>query len=148
MIRVSSNATMFLRFFVPIVWIVFFGALSLAMVFHRGFQNAMNEVHSVLVPGLIILYLLTVGALMLTIMRLKRIECDELFLYATNYFKTARYPYHQIRDIREQNFLGVPLVDVELKQKGIFGKRLFFIGRKSTLNQLYNKHADHGHVED
>ncbi|HKK88819.1 MAG TPA: hypothetical protein VJ917_08210 [Saprospiraceae bacterium] len=144
MIRVSSNSTMFLRFFVPIVWIVFFGAISLAMVFHRGFQNAMAEIHTALVPGLIVLYLLTVGALALTIMRLKRIECDELFLYASNYFKTARYPYHQIKDIREQSFFGVPLVDVELKKKGVFGRRLFFIGRQATLNQLYNKHADLG----
>jgi hypothetical protein len=135
---------MFLRFFVPIIWIVFFGAISLAMVFHKGFQNAMAEIHAALVPGLIVLYLLTVGALALTLMRLKRIECDELFLYATNYFTTVRYPYHQIKEIREQSLFGVPLVDVELKQKGVFGRRLFFIGRSSTLNLLYNKHADLG----
>lgn len=147
MIRLSSNSTMFLRFFVPIVWIVFFGAIAMAMVFHRGFQNALAEIHSALVPGLIALYLLTVGALALTLMRLKRIECDELFLYASNYFKTARYPYHQIKDIREQSFFGVPLVDVELKQKGVFGRRFFFIGRESNLNQLYNKHADLGQTD-
>lgn len=130
---------MFFRFFLPIMWIVFFGSVVSAMILHPGFKNAVNEIFPGLVYIFSFLYLATIGAFYLTVMKLKRVECDELFVYATNYFKTARYPYHQIERIEEQSFFGIPIIDIQIKEKGTFGKRFFFLGRNSTINQLHNK---------
>ncbi len=144
MIRISSNSTLFLKIFIPIFWTVFFGAVILAMFSHSGFNKALNEWMKGLPYVFLAVFLAVVLALYLTVWKLKRVECDEFFFFVTNYFKTARYPYHQIENISETGFFSFTIVDIELKTKGIFGKRIFFLGRNSTLNQLYNKKEELG----
>lgn len=144
MVRISSNATMFLKFFIPIIWFIFFGGIMIAIFSKQAFYNVIDATY----PGLpwifLALYVLVVLTLVLTFWRLKRVECDDMYFYSSDYFKTARYPYHQIEEINEHNFFSIPIVDIKLKQKGVFGKKLFFLGRQSTLNLLYNNHDELG----
>lgn len=129
---------MFFKFFIPIVWTSFFGALMISIFLHSGMNRAIRSYSEWLPYGFLALFLLVIVSFYKTIWQLKRVEVDEYFIYVSDYFKTARYPYHQIDNIRETQFLGLSLVDILLKNKGIFGKKIFFLGRPSTLNAIYN----------
>ena len=85
--------------------------------------------------GLLFFFLSGAAMLFFTLMRLKRVEMDELYVYATNYFKTFRYPYHQIEQIQESKFFFLRLVTITLKEKGSFGKKFTFVAS----NRLYQK---------
>ena len=77
-----------------------------------------------------------------TLMRLVRVEADEQFLYVTNYFKAARYPYHNIETLQESQFLGFMLINVVFKQSGIFGKRINFVASKQLYRSFWEQHPD------
>lgn len=62
-----------------------------------------------------------------TIRRLRRVELDKQFVYVTNFFKNARYPYHQVDYVDEKNLILFSLGKIRLKIKGIFGRNIYYI---------------------
>ena len=139
--RVSTNLTLFYRFFIPIFWIVLFGSMTAAV-----FLSPKAAYGSIPGPqfrlGLLIFFLS--GALMLffTLLQLKRVEMDDHFVYVTNYFKNFRYPYHNIEHIHETKFFFLQLVTITLKVKGSFGKKIAFIASNRLYHSFWKEHPD------
>lgn len=123
--RISSSFTLFFFMFVPVFWLVFFGAFTAASFIYSGdiafFQNIAYKI------GIIVFYLTGVVFLFFTLLRLKRVEIDENFVYVTNYFRTYRYPFHNISSVTEINLLFFRLCTIRFVEKGSFGKKIHFL---------------------
>ena len=126
MYRVSTNLTLFYKFFIPVFWIVFFGALTIATLSY-SFEYIGDMPARNFRIGIVFFYFSGLLLFAFTLMRLKRVETDEHFFYVTNYFKTARYPFHSIEQVIESKFFFFRSVTIRFKEKGLFGKRIFFV---------------------
>ncbi len=126
MYRISTNLTLFYKIFIPVFWIVFFGATTAAS-FLYSFDYVGNIPASGFRIGIALFYLSGLALLAFSLMRLKRVEADEHYFYVTNYFKTARYPFHNIEQVVESKFFLFRTATIIFKEPGIFGKRVFFI---------------------
>jgi hypothetical protein len=124
--RISSNTTLFLKVFLPTFWIVFFGVFTLAIwLLDTPYFGSIPARWMRL--GLTTFFLGGIAILYFTLIQLKRVELDELYVYASNYFKTYRYPYHNIEKITERDLWIFHLVHIHLKTPGKFGKKLTFL---------------------
>lgn len=139
--RVSSNSTLFFKFFVPIFWIVFFGAFTVA-TFAYNFEYFGNIPKWPFRIGVLVFFLSGVLMFYFTLMRLKRVEMDELFIYVTDYFKHYRYPYHNVEKFQESNFLFLQIVTLHLKEPGNFGKKVTFISSKNRYESFFETHPN------
>lgn len=134
--RLSSNATLFLKFFIPVFWIVFFGAITLAALFYQ-YEYLGNTPALYFKAGMLSFFVTGVLLFSFTLLRLKRVEADADFLYVTNYFKAARYPFHNIEHLRISRFLILQLATVYFKEPGIFGNRIFFIASRHLMDDYW-----------
>jgi hypothetical protein len=138
--NVSSSGTIFWKFVFPIFWTVFFLTLALGVTF--------SEIKPTAIPKMafsILLWLtLSLGVLLmvLTLLRLKRVEMDGEFLYVTNYFKWYRYPYHNVASLTERDFVLFKLVTVAFNEPGKFGKRVFFLANHRRLDAFLQEHPE------
>lgn len=131
--RLSSNLTLFFKFFIPVFWLAFFGA-ALVPIFYYG-DALMEGLGRVSVRlGAVAFYLSGALAFYVVLFPLKRVECDAEFVYASDYFKTFRYPWHNIARFQESSFFFFQVVTIELNTPGQFGKNIRFIAS----NRLYN----------
>ena len=124
--QLSSSLTLLWVVAVPTMWGAFFGIFAIAVFFserdYYGFVS--SGMLKVLIP------LVLIGGLIMwffTIMRFKRIDLDEDFVYATNYIKTYRYPWHNVQEITTKKGLFFNKGFIGLKQGGKFGVQLPFL---------------------
>jgi len=143
--HVSSSATLFLKYALPVGCAVFFGSMTLAFWFTDNI-NAVADV-PILTFRLILTgaFLTLMLLLYLSVMKIKRVEMDDHFVYVTNYFKNVRYPYHQVEKIEKKNFIIFKRISIHLKQAATFGKTITFI---SSRNRLTNFLKDHPEVRE
>lgn len=139
--RVSTNSTLFLKFFIPVFWIVFFGSFTIA-VFAYNFEYFGNIPKLPFRIGTLVFFFSGILTLYLSLMRLKRVEMDELFVYVTDYFKHYRYPYHNIEKLEESTFLFLQVVTIHLKESGSFGKKITFVSSKNRYAGFFEKHPE------
>lgn len=138
--NVTSSATVFWKFFFPTFWIVFFGTLTLGIIFTdikpTGIpKNAFSILMCItLLLGIILFYL--------TIIRLKKVEMDGESFYVTNYFKWYKYSYDSIDRIVEKDLVLAKVVTIKLKQKGKFGKKMFFLANHRALNEFLKENPE------
>jgi len=133
--RLSANATLFLKIFLPTFWSIFFGALVLAFLI-ADYQGPAYIKSGSFKIGLVAFYLFGLLAFYLTLWKLKRVEIDNLFLYVTDYFKTARYPFHNIEEIKSNVYPFFNLGIITLAQPGIFGRKIYFIHKKEAFERV------------
>ena len=134
--RISSNATLTLKIFLPTIWVVFFGSFTLA--FWIGSMDATPTLDNWLFraawTGGFVAVLVVIR---FTLWKLRRIDVDEDFLYVSDYFKTARYPKHNIKSISSQSFglfrLGVVRYNVPV----IFGNNSIFLEHSARISGLW-----------
>lgn len=89
--QVSSNLTLVFKLFFPIFWVVFFGLLTLsAWVVSPESGGALARWDIRLVISAV--FLSGVGLLYFSLWKLKRVEMDADFVFATDYFRTVRNP--------------------------------------------------------
>lgn len=132
--RISTNLTLFYKFFIPTFFLAFFGAFTLA-----SFSMSIP----MLVRLLIISILLgSIALFYFTVFRLKRVEIDEQFIYVTNYFKHFRYSLDSIEKILERDFLLFRIATIHLHQAGRFGKKLIFVPSGSLYNDFWKNHPE------
>jgi hypothetical protein len=124
--QLSSSLTLLWAIAVPTMWAAFFGIFTIAIFFserdYYGFVSA--GLLKILIP------LLLLGGLVLwyfTIMRFKRIDLDADFVYATNYIKTYRYPWHNVQEIKTKKGIFFNKGLINLKQGGNFGTQIPFL---------------------
>jgi hypothetical protein len=133
--RVSTNLTLFYKIFIPVFWIVFMGAFTLAIwLTPASYIGAMTALNFRL--AMVFIFLSGVALLYFTLLRLKRVEINQEFVYVTNYFKNVRYPYHNIEGIAVSRFLILTFVRIRLKTPGSFGKNIFFIASTERLKAV------------
>ncbi|WP_020534734.1 hypothetical protein [Lewinella cohaerens] len=139
--RISTNATIFFKFFIPVFWLVFFGAF-LAAVFAYGAEMASGFASTGFRIGAVLFYFSGLALFYFTLFPLKRVEADNDFLYVTNYFKTFRYPWHNIESISDSTFLFFTIARVELKEKGNFGKKMSFMASRRLYQDFWKEHSE------
>ena len=125
MIRVSANTTLFWKFFLPILYITFFGALGMTVLFEVGNINLFTFAWFKI--GYMTIFIFFVLIMVFTIMKIKRVEVDVDHFIVTNYFKTYRYKIEDIEKYSKYNFGIMRIHSIHLKQKGKFGKKIRFI---------------------
>lgn len=138
MINLSSNFTLMFKIFLPTLWLAFFGAAIMAFLFAD--ISAFEHLPIFVIRSSLLLFLL--GGIVFfyfTFFRLKRVEADKEFLYITNYFKTARYPFHNVEKIEEVGILLFPIMKVYLKKGGVFGTKIPFIASKKRMLMFIEK---------
>jgi hypothetical protein len=139
--RISSNATLFFKFVVPVFWLVFFGAFLLA-IFLQGAIVASLFANTGFRIGAVLFYLSGIVLFYFTLFPLKRVEADIEWLYVTNYFKTYRYSWDSIESVTDSNFLLFTAASITLKAKGEFGQKLPFLASNKLYQQFWEEHPD------
>jgi len=136
MTRLSSNWTIFYKFFIPIVWIVFFGVIIVGGLINFNFTS------KILVLSIIALYLGFVALWAFTAMRLKRVECTDEHFYITNYFRTYRYTFDSLSRVKQTDLIVMKIVRLIFKEKSSFGKNVFFLRRKHVWEENVHRFPD------
>jgi len=136
--RLSSNLTLMLKLFIPIFWIVFFGAFVIAAFVTNPieapqFANDKFQFRS------LIFVLVGIVFFALTFFRLKRVDSDEDNIYISNYFKTFRYPIDSIESIVIYNHIILKAAHLKFKGKSSFGKKIIFIPFLINLKEFADK---------
>lgn len=139
--NVSSSFTVILKFALPTVWIVFFGAMTIAFWFVNSGPVAGMEMNSFRIV-LSLFFLFGIAILYWAVMGIKRVEMDDQFFYVTNYFKNIRYPFHQIEKVVEKDYFFFRTVHIHLKQSGQFGKKLTFIPGRVNFDTFLSEHPN------
>ncbi|RLD20914.1 MAG: hypothetical protein DRI69_05325 [Bacteroidetes bacterium] len=137
-IRVSSSWTLFYKIFLPTVWIAFFGVLMMFIVFMDG-MGAVSA-HILIKLGVLLFFLSGLAILWFTLMDLKRVEMAEDAFYVTNYFKTYRYNYESLKEVKERDLLVLHITTFKFTEKTAFGRRIFFIQRRKVWTDFVNEH--------
>ena len=139
--NVSSSFTVLIKFALPTCWIIFFGAMSIALWFEDSGPVAGMEA-GIFRIVISIFFLIGVATLYWAVMRIKRVEMDDKFFYVTNYFKNIRYPYHQIENINEKDYFFFRTIHLIIKQPGHFGKKITFIPGRINFDEFLAEHPD------
>ena len=129
-IRVSSSWTLFYKLFIPTSWIAFFGSMTVFIVFANG-MGAVSA-HLFVKLGILFFFLTGFAFLWFTLMRFMRVEMAEDGFYVTNYFKTFKYTYDSIRDIKEYDIFIMKLCVFKFTEKSSFGKSIIFVERRKV----------------
>lgn len=136
MLRLSSNLTLFLKLFIPVFWTTILVGLTAVIWF--GSENSFGGVPIQTLRYAMLFVLLTgVAAMYLVLWPLRRVETDGEFVYVSNYFKTARYHLTQeVEAIHESRLLFLTLCTLELRGKGVFGRRIRFVASRSQFRMF------------
>jgi len=131
--RLSSNLTLFLKLFVPTGWLSFFGLFAL-VIFVVDTTDKPLLASFYFRVGFMAFFVIFLTLIYFTLFQLKRVETEGGYVFVTDYFKTIRFPLENINNISTLNLGLFKVVWLHLKTKGIFGKRIPFIAKKSSFN--------------
>jgi len=139
--QVSTSLTLFLKIFFPVFWIVFFAAFTFAVWdLDRGSFGGI-PIGSFRI-GVSIFLLIGIALLYWSVMRLKRVEMDDKYVYVTNYFKNFKYPWHNISKLEERDFIVFRTIHLRLKEPGEFGKRITFVASRRKFNAFIKENPE------
>ena len=139
--RVSSNLTIFFKIFIPTVWLVFFTSI-LIMVFTISSQMLPAITTPGFKIGYTIFYLLFLLFIYFTIFQLKRVELGADYYLATNYFKTYKLIYDDIKSIETIEFGRFLLITFKLQGKSSLGKKITFLASKQLYEIFNDSHLE------
>jgi hypothetical protein len=139
--RISSNTTLFFKIFLPTFWMVFFGIFTLAVLMTDGiYIGGLSPI--ALKIGTLLFFVAGSGALYFSVLQLKRVELDDLYLYASNYFSVYRYPFHNIEKVEFRNIGIATLANVFLKIPGKYGRSISFLLDRDMWLKLLEQHPE------
>jgi hypothetical protein len=136
MFRVSSNLTLFLKLFIPVFWMVFFGMFTTFVFVYGGAEILLLQGNTFKL-WLSVFYISFFLLIYCTLFQLKRVEFGEDFYTVSNYFDTYRYIYNDIKHVREIKILKWILVIITLEGKGKFGKKIYFLANTGLYLQFF-----------
>ena len=137
--RISSNLTLLLKIFIPTLWISFFGIFTVAFLLTNVEQLSTFFYYKM---GMLVIFVGFTTLFYFTTMQLKRVELGKDFVYASNYLKTYRYPYHNVEKMVERDLGLFTLVKIHLKTPGKFGKKISFLLDEAMLKDFLDKHPE------
>lgn len=130
--NLSSGATLILRLFLPVVWLVFFGSFMAAgwlsgEAFIGPFPRDNFRIMTTLfvATGAVFFYL--------TVWRLHRVDADQDHLYVSDYFRTYRYGRDTVQELVLRHYGLFHLGVVHLKAPGKFGRKIWFLPSRRRL---------------
>jgi len=136
--QLSSSLTLFWTVAVPTMWGAFFGIFTLAVFLSsREFYGFINATYlkillpSILFGGMFLWYM--------TFMKFRRIDIDRDFIYATNYIKTYRYPWHNVDKIKTKKGIIFNKGIIFLKEGGKFGSKMSFLLSNRRWSEFVNE---------
>lgn len=140
MTLLSSNSTLFFKFFIPVFWLAFFGAFLTALLLSDA--EYMGDIPMFIVRVAFAAFLL-VGLLIfhLYVFPLKRVEADENGVVATNYFKNYRYTWDSIEKIGVRDWYFFKTNTIFLKAAGSFGRKIHFISSSKRFRKFKLEHS-------
>ena len=141
MAQVSTNLTLFYRLFLPIFFGVFLGALVVFLWLHPQAYYG-NLRGDYLRYGATLAFVVLVIVTLFTVWRLRRVEMNREWVYVTDFFSQARYPWAGVAQVRETSLGIFSLVRVDLQQAGSFGKTLTFLASVSRWRMFKEEHPD------
>lgn len=139
MYRLSSNATLFLKIFLPVFWTTIMTGITLVAWFAEAHYFGGLPLESFRWATL---FTLVVGALSfwLLLWPLKRVESDGEKVYISNYFRTAFYEWERdVEHVSETRILLLRIVTIELNGIGSFGRRMRFLPSRKLLAAFREK---------
>lgn len=139
--QVSTSMTLFLKIFLPAFWIVFFAAFTVA-VWQLDVGSFGGIPIGTFRMGILIFLILGIALLYWSVMRIKRVEMDQDFIFVTNYFKSVRYPWHNIKNIEERDFMIFRTIHLVLKEPGQFGKKITFLASRRKFNAFIKENPN------
>lgn len=128
--QVSTNLTLFYRLFLPIFFGVFLGATVIFLWLHPLDYYA-NLKGSTLRIGLTAFYVTMMVFFLFTVWRIRRVEMGKEWVYITDFFRQARYPWGNVKEVKETSIGLFLLVRVEFLEPGSFGRKATFIASRS-----------------
>lgn len=138
--RLSSNATLFFKLFVPVFWT----SILLAITLVSWLENPSNFggiSMSSLRYGTLFTLVVAVAVFAVVCWPLKRVETDGEKVYVSNYFRTAYYRWDQdVEALHTDRILFLPIATLELNGVGSFGRKLRFIPSRRLLRQFRETH--------
>jgi hypothetical protein len=123
---VSTRWTLFFKVILSTVWVCFFGALSILVLF---FDINVSEPFSPTTAKILIISFSfsSIGMLYLLFMRIKWVALSNQHFLVSNFFKSYQYSYESIKSIEEVKILWWKRLTFELHTAGTFGKKIVFI---------------------
>ncbi|MEO0734295.1 MAG: hypothetical protein AAFZ52_15775 [Bacteroidota bacterium] len=136
MYRLSSNATLFWKIFLPFFWTTIMTGVTLVAWFAEKHYFGGLPLQSFRWATL---FTLVMGVLLFVFLcwPLKRVESDGEKVYISNYFRTAYYDWE--RDVEryyETRVLLLRIGTIELNGVGSFGRRLRFLPSRKLLRNF------------
>jgi hypothetical protein len=129
--RLSSRFTFIYKFMFPTVWLGGFGIGTALLVLNPP-QHGPS-------PLLFVAGWMFGGLLFLRSgFRLKKVTATARGLLVSNYRREVLVPYDQIAGVRENKFMNIRPITVELRSAGEFGRRFVFMPYTA-----FNLFADH-----
>jgi hypothetical protein len=140
-IQVSSGWTLALRLFIPTLWISFFGTLTFVTLFNSHITFGEYNVNYVKIV-MVLFVLIFCAIFYFTVLKLKRVELGDDFIFITNYFTNVRYPLTDLDKLTLEKGILFNYVRVALKGEGVFGKRIVFMLSKKRMQKYLLQNPD------
>ena len=135
MIRLSSNWTLFLKIFLPIFWLSFFGGFLIAVYTTSSIQAPQFSGEKFRI-GALVFVLAGIIFFFFTFFRLKRVDADNEFIYISNYFRTYRYTFDAIEKIKIYDHLILRAAHLEFRGKTTLGRKVIFLPVMDSLREF------------
>lgn len=133
MLRISSDWTLFYKFFVPTVWMTFFGVATGILVF--SLKPGLP-----IIAGALLFYAIGIAFLYFTLMSLKRVEGTDAHLYVTNYSSTFRYTFDSLSKITSLDVIIFKVIFLHFNAPTSYGRKIFFIRRRVIWDEYLSEH--------
>ncbi len=133
--RLSSNLTLFFKLTIPVGWFSFFGLFTL-VIFLADTTDKPLLASQYFRLGFLAFFLIFLALIYFTIFQLKRVEQEDGFIFVTDYFRTIKFPIENINKVSTMNLGLFKVVWFHLKSKGIFGKRIPFLAKKTNFKSF------------
>ncbi len=139
--RVSSSLTIVLRIVLPTIWsVTIFSLVVLLSVAVSGRAQIFS--YPLVWVGLLLIIGSGVAFIYLFLWKFYRVDMDYKYIYITNYFRTFRYPFEDIKSIKGINMMPERIYRIELKAKGSFGKNIYFLASQKLWQDFVTRHPD------
>ncbi len=137
--RVSSSLTIVLRIVLPVVWLV--TILSLVILLSVAVSGRAEIFSNPVIWGSLLFILASGFAFIYFLLwRFYRVDMDGKSIYLSNYFKTFKYPFSDVKSIKGISAMPDRIYHIELKSKGSFGKHIYFLASQKLWQDFVEKH--------
>lgn len=143
MTRLSSNFTIVLKLFIPILYVVFFGSYLIASFLISVDDSPLlaSPIFKMVYGSVFCLFILL---FYFTILKIKRVDANGEKLAITNYIKTYQYPWSDVDYIKTRNYGLFRTMRIYFKGKTSFGKKISFIPSEAMVEDFVRKYPDIG----